>query len=133
MKKLSLIATANLIGFFAITMPSLAQSLVIIAPDGTFLGLVFENRNLCSDYDSDCVWNTYSSYGSEYSSTSIFNNYSQYGSEYGRNSVCNSRISYDETPSLYVVNGNQVTFFDVIGPHSETQIGHDLYFSACSR
>jgi hypothetical protein len=114
-------------------MPGLAQDLVIIAPNRTFLGLVARNRSLCSSYDSDCIWNTLSPYGTEYSSRSVFSNYSQYGSEIGRYSICNADISYNETPALYIVNDNQVTFFDVIGPDSETQIGYDIYVSACFR
>lgn len=133
MKKISLISIINLLCLFVIAIPGLAQDLVIIAPDRTFLGLVAKNRNRCSSYDSDCVWNTLSLYGAEYSSRSVFNNYSQYGSEAGRYSICNANISYNQTPALYIVDGNQVAFFDVIGPDSETQVGYDLYISACFR
>ena len=111
----------------------LAEDLVISAPDGQFLGRVGTNGNLCSEYDSDCIWNHHSTYGSEYSSISIFNNYSQYGSGMGRYSVCNEMISYEETPSLFLVDGNYVAFYDVIGPDSETQIGYNIYVSACLR
>ena len=42
-------------------------------------------------------------------------------------------ISYEETPSLFLVDGNYVAFYDVIGPDSETQIGYNIYVSACLR
>lgn len=117
--------------WFIMIIPSVAESLVILSPDGLFLGVVGDSGNLCSRYDSDCVWNRYSEYGSQYSGTSIFSDYSQYGSEIGRYSVCNHRISYEETPSLFLVDGDYIAFFDYIGPDSNTLVGRDLYILAC--
>lgn len=122
--------------FWGLSITSvLAQSLVIIAPDGEFLGLVGSNGNLCGKYNVDCVWNNNSLYGSDHSVTSIFSNYSLYGSEYGIHSVCNNNISYEQTASLYLVDDRSrtVQFFDVIGADSNTEIGYRLYVLACAR
>lgn len=114
--------------------PSFAEEVVAIAsPAGDFLGVVLIDGSRCSRYDSNCVWNPYSNYGSDYSEQSVFNDYGQYGSEYGAHSICNQSISYEETASLYLIADGSVSFFDVIGPDSETRIGYDLYIIACSR
>ena len=111
--------------------PALAQIILILAPDGNFLGGVAIDGQLCSRFDSDCIWNEYSSYGSAYGSQSIFNDYGEYGSPYGSSSVCNLNISYDESPFLAEVENNQARFYDVIGPDSKTVIGANLYLIAC--
>jgi len=60
----------------------------------TYLGCIN-----CSEYSSDSVFNSYSSYGSSYSSTSIYNPYSQYGSPYAATSACNP---YASSPPIVV-------------------------------
>jgi hypothetical protein len=133
MKPLSFFAVAvALLGVSA--APSLAEEVVIIgSPAEDFLGVVLIDGERCSRYDSNCIWNPYSDYGSDYSEQSIFNDYSQYGSEYGVNSICNLNIDYEETVSLYLIKDGSLFFFDIIGPDSETIIGRDLYMIACAR
>lgn len=111
--------------------PALAQVILILAPSGDFLGGVAIDGQLCNQFDHNCIWNEYSSYGSSYSSQSIFNDYGEYGSPYGSSSICNLNISYDESPFLVKVENSQAQFYDVIGPDSETVIGADLYSLAC--
>lgn len=111
--------------------PVLAQVILILAPNGDFLGGVAIDGQLCNQFDPDCIWNEYSSYGSSYGSQSIFNDYGEYGSPYGSSSVCNLNISYAESPFLVEVENNQSRFYDVIGPDSETVIGAGLYSLAC--
>jgi hypothetical protein len=111
--------------------PALAQMIVILGPESEFLGGVAIDGQLCGEFDSDCIWNPYSAYGSSYGSQSIFNNYGNYGSPYGSNSVCNLNISYSESPFLVEIENRVVSFYDVIGPDSETVLGANLYSIAC--
>jgi hypothetical protein len=99
-------ATVTALGISA--TPALAQiSLFIGGPQGEFLGRVAADGQNCSRYDSNCIWNPYSDHGSQYGTFSIFNNYGDYGSEYGAFSVCNMNISYEESPALYLTDGNK--------------------------
>lgn len=111
--------------------PAIAQVILILAPNGDFLGGVAIDGQLCNKFDPDCIWNEYSSYGSSYGSQSIFNNYGNYGSPYGSNSICNLSISYSESPFLVEIENKIVSFYDVIGPDSETVLGTNLYSLAC--
>jgi hypothetical protein len=61
-----------------------AQSPIIVAPDGTYLGNLNSNQ-----YDPNSVSNPYGQYGSRYSPNSINNPYGQYGSPYSPNSARN--------------------------------------------
>jgi hypothetical protein len=64
----------------------------------TFLGC------LCSEYDTDSVFNKYGTYGNQYSSESIWNKYSDYGSRYSDMSVCNK---YATNPPIVVTADGQ--------------------------
>jgi hypothetical protein len=55
--------------------PAYAESPIIVAPDGTYLGNLNSNR-----YDPDSVANPYGRYGNPYSSDSVNNPYGRYGS-----------------------------------------------------
>ena len=114
-----------------IGQPALAQVILILAPNGDFLGGVAIDGQLCGGFDPDCIWNEYSSYGSDYSSQSIFNDYGEYGSPYGSSSICNLNVSYDESPFLVEIENSQAQFYDVIGPDSKTVLGANLYTLAC--
>jgi hypothetical protein len=64
--------------------PAWAQTPMIVAPDGKYLGNLSTNR-----YDPDSVSNPYGQYGSRYSPDSINNPYGQYGSRYSPDSARN--------------------------------------------
>jgi hypothetical protein len=125
-KSLLTLAWVLLIG-----QPALAQVILILAPNGDFLGGVALDGRLCSSHDPNCIWNPYSNYGSQYSSQSIFNNYGEYGSPYSSTSICNLNISYEEIPFLVEIKNRQTRFYDVIGPDSETLLGANIYTLAC--
>jgi hypothetical protein len=63
---------------------SLANPPVLVAADGTFLGVASANP-----FDLDSISNPFGLYGSEYSATSINNPYSLYGSEFSTESTTN--------------------------------------------
>lgn len=127
-----MVKTALIVMWLALMGQSaLAQAIAILGPRGEFLGGVAINGQLCGRFDPDCVWNQYSSYGSSYGSQSIFNQFGTYGSPYGSNSVCNLNISYAETPFLVQLEDQVLSFYDVIGPDSETVLGANLYTIAC--
>ena len=63
---------------------ALAQTPIIVAPDGKYLGNLNSNQ-----YDPNSVSNPYGRYGSQYSPDSINNPYGQYGSPYSPNSPNN--------------------------------------------
>ena len=65
----------------------------------TFLGCLNCNR-----YDSNSVWNAYSTYGSRYSSLSIWNKYGSFGSKYSSDSPWNKYAS--NPPKVVDQNGN---------------------------
>ena len=110
-----------------------AEDLVIVAPDGEYLGRVGTDGYLCGEYESDCVWNKFSLYGSEFSATSIFSDFSFYGSSVGPYSVCNRLLQYSDIPVLVLATRRSMDFYDIIGPDAETEIGQLLYFLACIR
>ena len=67
---------------------------VIIADDGTFLGIITTDN-----YSSKSILNKYGNYGDIYSDTSIFNDYSKYGGNYSDLSAFNSFAS--KPPRVY--------------------------------
>ena len=70
---------------FALVPPtSQANPPVLVAEDGTFLGVDSANT-----FDLNSTSNPFGTYGSEYSATSINNPYSLYGSEYSTESATN--------------------------------------------
>lgn len=71
------------------------EGALVISPDGTYLGKV------TSSYDSDSIFNNYSTFGSSYSSKSVWNDYGPYGSEYSSKSA---RNSYASQPPILVKN-----------------------------
>lgn len=82
--------------------PSINSSfvkLMIFGGEGhsTYLGCLN-----CSEYDSDSVFNKFSTYGSSSNAQSIWNHYGEYGSSYSSFSACNS---YASDPPV-VVDGN---------------------------
>ena len=68
----------------ALVSPALAQSPIIVSPDGRYLG----NLN-ANPYDPNSVANPYGHYGSPYSHDSINNPYGPYGSPYSPRSAHN--------------------------------------------
>ncbi len=66
------------------TSLGLANPPVLVAEDGTFLGVESANP-----FDLDSISNPFGLYGSEYSATSINNPYSLYGSEFSTESTTN--------------------------------------------
>ena len=66
------------------TSPVLANPPVLVAADGTFLGVASANP-----YDLDSISNPFGLHGSEYSANSINNPYGIYGSEYSSESATN--------------------------------------------
>ncbi len=70
---------------FALVPPnSQANPPVLVAEDGTFLGVDSANP-----FDLNSTSNPFGLYGSEYSATSINNSYSLYGSEFSTESATN--------------------------------------------
>jgi hypothetical protein len=63
---------------------SLANPPVLVAEDGTFLGVDSANT-----FDLNSTSNPFGQYGSAYSASSINNPYSLYGSEYSTESATN--------------------------------------------
>ena len=70
----------------------------IIAEDGTYLGTMGDS------YNSDSIYNDYSSYGNEYGD-SIWNEYSEYGNEYSSQSPFND---YASDPPVLLKDGEVV-------------------------
>jgi len=66
------------------TLPAMAQSPRLYAPDGTYLGNLNSNQ-----FDPNSVSNPYGQYGSPYSPNSINNPYGRYGSEFSSQGVRN--------------------------------------------
>jgi hypothetical protein len=64
--------------------PAYAQTPMIVAPDGKYLGNLNLNR-----YDPNSVANPYGPHGSRYSPDSVNNPYGQYGSRYSPDSARN--------------------------------------------
>lgn len=63
--------------------------------------LVFGGRDhkqflgcICSEFDTDSIFNRYGTFGSSYFSDSIWNKYGDYGSRYSDTSACNSYASH---------------------------------------
>jgi len=69
------------------TSLGLANPPVLVAEDGTFLGVDSANP-----YDLDSTSNPFGLYGSAYSANSINNPYSLYGSEYSAKSATNTYL-----------------------------------------
>jgi len=69
------------------TSLGLANPPVLVAEDGTFLGVDSANP-----YDLDSTSNPFGLYGSAYSANSINNPYSLYGSEYSTESATNTYL-----------------------------------------
>ena len=65
-------------------LTSRANPPVLVAADGTFLGVASANP-----YDLDSISNPFGLYGSEYSANSINNPYGIYGSEFSTESTTN--------------------------------------------
>ncbi len=61
-----------------------------------------------SPYDSESIWNKYSSYGSEYNSKSIWNKYSTYGNSYNAYSPWNP---YTNNPPVLVDKDNRIVCY----------------------
>lgn len=72
---------------------------------------VYLGKLNASEYDSESIWNEYSSYGSSYSSTSIWNEFSSYGSNYSSYSPFNEYATYP--PVIVDVEGNFYGYFTV--------------------
>jgi len=70
-------------------------SAVIIAQDGTYLGLISSNEFL-----SDSIMNQFGTYGSQFSPTSIFNEFGTYGSQFSYLSPWNEFAS--SPPMIFV-------------------------------
>ena len=68
----------------------LANPPVLVAGDGTYLGVVSANA-----FDPESTANPYGPYGSEFSATSINNPYSTYGSEFSADSANNPYVVSD--------------------------------------
>lgn len=69
------------------TSLGLANPPVLVAEDGTFLGIDSANP-----YELNSTSNPFGLYGSEYSANSINNPYNPYGSEYSNESATNLYI-----------------------------------------
>jgi hypothetical protein len=69
------------------TSLGLANPPVLVAEDGTFLGVDSANP-----YDLDSTSNPFGLYGSAYSANSVNNPYSLYGSEYSTESATNTYL-----------------------------------------
>ena len=82
MKKLLLMAVAMTPLAFA--APAKAQSPMIFAPDGTYLGNLNNNQ-----FDPNSVSNQFGRYGNPFSPDSINNQFGQYGNPFSPNSVRN--------------------------------------------
>jgi hypothetical protein len=85
--------------------PATLESAVLVANDGTYLGVISRNR-----YDSDSIADKYGDYGSKYSSTSIFNKYGTYGSRYSSQSAFSE---YATEPPAILLDGNVVGYLTV--------------------
>lgn len=84
MKKILIVALLVLMTTPAMAAPPMTGSPVIVAPDGTYLGNLNNNR-----YDPNSVSNPYGPYGSPYAPNSINNPYGVYGSPYSPSSPNN--------------------------------------------
>ena len=73
----------------------------IVAADGQFLG-VFSN-----EFDSNSIFNQYSTFGSKYSSYSILNRYNIYGSKYSAYSPYNE---YTTTPPKIFYRNQEICY-----------------------
>ncbi len=89
---------------------------VLIANDGTYLGLISSNQ-----YSSNSIINSYGTYGSKYSSKSIFNEYGRYGGAYSSQSPFNN---YTSTPPRIFL-GN--TFIGYLTTNSFLSSGINTY------
>ena len=78
--------------FVAITLPAVAQSPRLYAPDGTYLGHLKTNQ-----FDPNSVSNQFGRYGNQFSPDSINNQFGKYGNPYSPNSV--RALSADRPPA----------------------------------
>lgn len=76
-----------------LSCPAWAQSPIIVAPDGQYLGNLNSNT-----FDPNSVSNPYGQYGSPHAPNSINNPYGQYGSPYSPNSVNNPYAVQQRSP-----------------------------------
>lgn len=74
-----------------------AQTPIIVAPDGTYLGNLNSNPN-----DPNSVSNPYGVYGNKFSPKSINNRFGPYGSPYSPNSVNNPYATGPTAPRIIV-------------------------------
>jgi len=72
----------------AVCGPACAQSPIIVAPDGTYLG----NYN-SNPFDPNSIANPYGPYGNPYSPNSVTNPFGQYGSPYSPTSPTNPYVA----------------------------------------
>ena len=86
----------------------LAQELHLYGGDGHNVYLGCLN---CNNYNSNSIWNEYSSYGNSYSSKSIWNEYGTYGSEYSSYSPWNEYST--KSPIVVDKKGNFYGHFTV--------------------
>jgi hypothetical protein len=119
MKKL----ISSVIGCLVACFPASAfAATIVVADDGTFLGVVDNNA-----YNSDSICNKYGVYGSSYG-IGIFNKYGLYSSEYSTTGA------YSETaqrPPLLIKDG-QVVALVTKNPKFKSRIDPDfLQYMAC--
>jgi hypothetical protein len=77
-----------------LSVPAFAQSPIIVAPDGTYLGNFNSNP-----YDPNSIANPYGPYGNPYSPDSVTNPYGRYGNPYSPTSPNNPYVTGPQKPS----------------------------------
>lgn len=81
---LSMFSLATILVVLLLARCAQAETPIIVAPDGTYLGNYSANP-----YDPDSIVNPYGPYGNPYYSESVRNPYGPYGNPYSPDSVTN--------------------------------------------
>jgi hypothetical protein len=96
------------------------QLLIVVGGDGSFLGIVNNNR-----YDNKSICNPYGTYGSKYDNKSIFNSYGTHGGQYSDLGAYNPRAQ--KPPMLKDSQGQILQFIsknDRFGNRIDPDIFH---------
>jgi hypothetical protein len=108
---------SSVVGCLVACLPASAfAATIVVAHDGTFLGVVDNNA-----YNSDSICNQYGQYGSPYG-IGIFNKYGTNGGEYSRIGAYNESA---QRPPLLIKDGQAVALVTK-NPNFESRIDPDF-------
>jgi hypothetical protein len=87
--------------------------------------------NLCADWETDCIFNPNSMYGSYNGIYSLFNPNSPYSSQISIYGACNQSARPENQPALFQFNGYEWEYVDAIGSSTQTDIGLTFRIPIC--